>query len=135
MAALSHASALLFFMGAIISTLIWITQKDKSKYVAFQALQALTYHIVMILLSFLGMICYMGSFFLTFVFVPLSGSSQNSPLTGLFFLIPFLVFGLIGLAGFIYICYALVGAVMTLQGKDFRYLFLGRVLDKYLEKR
>ena len=45
MAALSHATALLPFMGVIAPIVIWVTQKDKSQYVAFQALQAMAYQL------------------------------------------------------------------------------------------
>jgi uncharacterized Tic20 family protein len=46
MAALAHISALLPLMGVIAPIVIWATQKDKSEYVAFQALQAVVYQLV-----------------------------------------------------------------------------------------
>jgi len=49
MAALAHISALLPLMGIIAPIVIWVTQKDKSEYVAFQALQAVAYQLLMIL--------------------------------------------------------------------------------------
>ncbi len=65
MAALAHISAVLPLIGVIAPTIIWATQKDKSEYVAFQALQAVAYQLVMILAWFIGMGCYMISAFLT----------------------------------------------------------------------
>lgn len=78
MAALAHASALLPLMGVIAPIVIWVSQKEKSKYVAFQALQALAYQLGMILAWFVGMGCYMLSFFGTFLGIPLSSSTNSS---------------------------------------------------------
>jgi len=47
-AALAHAATLLPMMGALASIVIWATQKDRSRYVAFQALQAAVYQIGMV---------------------------------------------------------------------------------------
>jgi uncharacterized Tic20 family protein len=63
MAALAHISALLPMMGVVAPIIIWVTQKGKSKFVAFQSLQALAYQLSMILAWFVGMGCYMFSFF------------------------------------------------------------------------
>ncbi len=136
MAGLSHISALLPLMGVIAPIVIWVTQKDKSKYVAFQSLQALAYQLVMLGAWFVGMGCYMVSFFSTFLtipFAPSTGSSQPSDLFfGLAFLIPFLVFGLIFLGGFLFIVYAIIGAIMAFQGRDFRYIVLGSRIERFL---
>src|SRR5512139_2065695 len=114
MAALSHASALLPMMGVIAPIVIWVTQKEKSKYVAFQSLQALAYQLCMIAAWFVGMGCYMLSFFGTFITVPFTspadGQSAN-PLLGLAFIIPFLVFGAIFVGGFLFVIYGIIGAI------------------------
>ena len=75
MAALAHISALLPFMGVIAPIIIWATQRDKSEYVAFQALQAVVYQLLMILAWFVGMGCYMLSFFTMFLGIPFAGES------------------------------------------------------------
>jgi uncharacterized Tic20 family protein len=95
MAALAHASALLPMMGVIAPIIIWVTQKEKSQYVAFQSLQALAYQLSMIVAWFVGMGCYLLSFFGIFLTIPFassSGSSHNiDPVFGLGFLIPFII--------------------------------------------
>ena len=73
MAALAHISAVLPFVGIIAPIIIWATQKDKSEYVAFQSLQAVAYQLVMILAWFIGMGCYMISFFTMFLRITFSG--------------------------------------------------------------
>jgi uncharacterized Tic20 family protein len=139
MAALAHVSALLPMMGVIAPIIIWATQKDKSEFVAFQALQAIAYQLLMILAWFVGMGCYMLSFFSTFFTIPFAGSSGEpnpavAPLFMLGFVIPFIVFGIIFIGGAIFILYGLIGAILTFQGKDFRYFILGDRLEKYLQK-
>lgn len=137
MAALAHISALLPLMGVIAPIIIWATQKDKSEFVAFQALQAVAYQLLMIFAWFVGMGCYMLSFFSTFLTIPFAesgGSSSVSPFFMLGFFIPFIIFGLIFMGGAIFILYGIVGAVMTFQGKNFRYMILGNWLAGYLQK-
>jgi dolichyl-phosphate-mannose--protein O-mannosyl transferase len=45
MAALAHGGILLFGMGLVAAIVLWVTQKEKSRYVAFQTLQAAAYHL------------------------------------------------------------------------------------------
>ena len=138
MAALAHVSALLPLMGVIAPIVIWATQKDKSEFVAFQALQAIAYQLLMIVAWFVGMGCYMLSFFSTFLTIPFAGEGMESGPGSLFFMlgffIPFAIFGLIFIGGAIFIIYGVVAAIMTFQGKDFRYALLGKRLERYLQK-
>lgn len=139
MAALAHVSVLLPMMGVIAPIVIWATQKDKSEYVAFQALQAIVFQLLMILAWFVGMGCYMLSFFGTFVTLPFVGDSRGevdpsvAPIFMLGFMIPFIVFGAIFIGGALFTIYGLIGAIQVFRGKDFRYVILGNRLAKYLE--
>lgn len=136
MAALSHVSALLPMIGVIAPIVIWVTQKEKSKYVAFQALQALAYQLCMILAWFVGMGCYMVSFFGTFFTLPFSDSSQPSnPIFTMGFIIPFLVIGAIFIGGIFFVIYGIVGAVMTFQGKPFRYVIIGKRVERFMQPK
>ena len=132
MAALSHVSALL-------PIIIWVTQKEKSQYVAFQSLQALAYQLSMIAAWFVGMGCYVLSFFGTFITIPFassSGSSQSvDPVFGLAFLIPFMVFGAIFIGGFFFVVYGVIGAIMAFQGKPFRYMIIGKRVERFMQPK
>jgi uncharacterized protein len=136
MAGLAHISALMPLMGTLAPIIIWVTQKDKSRYVAFQALQALAYQLCMVAAWFVGMGCYMLSFFTTIVTIPLASSSGSehsaSPLAILPILIPFLVFGMIFLGGFLFILYGVIGAVMAFRGKPFRYILIGKQIERFM---
>jgi uncharacterized Tic20 family protein len=143
MAALAHVTAILPFMGVIAPIVIWATQKEKSPYIAFQALQALVYQLTMILAWFAGMACYMCSFFGTFagVFaVPLTSTPSeevSGPAAVLMLgsmLVPFIVFGLIMMGGIVFVVYGLAGAVQVLRGRAFRYAIIGARLERYLQE-
>ena len=62
LAALSHASIVLGLfsngVGGIVAALvIWMIKRDKSPYVAFQALQALVYQVATFIVTGLAMCC------------------------------------------------------------------------------
>ncbi len=130
MAALAHIAVLLPMIGLIAAIVIWITQKDRSRFVAFQALQAIVFQLLLIVVWIGGMACYMASFFLTFFgTIAFASFGSNGPPVG--FLIPVaVIFGMIGLMG-IFIIYGIVAAVLTFQGKDFRYPLIGRWVERY----
>lgn len=135
MAALAHLSAILPMWGILAPIVIWLTQREKSRWAAFQALQAIAFQIAMILIYIVGFACYMGSFFALMIGGVL-GSQVNGiePVFGLSFALPFLVlFSLMG-ATLLSIIYGIAGAVLTFQGKDFRYVVIGRRLEDYLRR-
>jgi uncharacterized Tic20 family protein len=136
LAALAHAGIILPLMGILAPIFIWVTQKDKSRFVAFQSLQALAYHLLLFLGYILGIACYFFSFFLTFGGLFFASSSQDpvNGLFGLFSLAPFAAMGIFFCAGFLYVIYGLVGAALALSGKDFRYLLLGDFLERKMEQ-
>ena len=80
MAALAHTAAILPMWGIVAAIVIWVTQKDKSEYVGFQALQAIAYQLIMVLAWFAGMALYMGSFLVVILSIPSGSSSQPPPI-------------------------------------------------------
>jgi uncharacterized Tic20 family protein len=131
LAAISHAAVLFTTIGFVVPVGIYLTQKKKSSYLAFQALQALIWQIVMFVFSMLASSCMVGSIFIP---VLLTTALQNERLIGLsgggmFIAIMISVFVMtIGNLGFI--VYGIIGAVMTYQGKNFRYVFVGNRIEK-----
>ncbi|MGD2041771.1 MAG: DUF4870 domain-containing protein [Anaerolineae bacterium] len=133
LAALAHGSILLGIftsgIGGIITALIlWITQKDKSRYVAQQSLQALVYQAITFLVTMLAWCCW-GMLWMFMIFVPLMSNPQafeTTPPPGIFgglflMVVPFAVWGLT-------ILYGLWGAVSCLSGRDFKYAIIGNWL-------
>jgi uncharacterized Tic20 family protein len=131
LAAISHASVLFSNIGFFVPFGIYLTQKKKSSYLGFQALQALIWQIVMFVFSILASYCMVGSIFIP---VLLTTATQNENLVGvagggiiIVMIISVLVMT-IGNLGFI--IYGIIGAVTTYQGKDFRYIVIGNRINK-----
>jgi hypothetical protein len=136
LAGLAHLSVLLGIMtggigGAIAAMLIWITQKDKSDYVAFQALQAAVYQIAGTLVMTLAWCCWLMFYFATFI--PMMAQLDQNPdvlppsfwIGLLSMVVPLAVMGL-------WLLYGLWGSLRCFQGLDFQYVFVGRWVKRYL---
>ena len=134
LAGLAHGSILLGIftngVGGIVAALvIWATQKDKSPYVAFHALQALVYQAVTFIVTMLAWCCW-GALYTAMILVPLISNPdayQSAPPAGLWLglflmVFPFAIWGLT-------ILYGLWGAVRCFGGHDFRYAVIGRWVD------
>lgn len=128
MAAISHAAVVVSGPGILVGLLIWLTQREKSPYASRQGMQAVVYQlvgfIIIIALWFLWGIFYFISF------IPLiiaADRYQDAPppifFVGLGAMIIPIVFMIV------WAIYGLFAALMTLQGKDFNYAFIGRILQ------
>jgi hypothetical protein len=134
LAGLAHGSILIGIftsgIGGILTALvIWLVQKEKSAYVAAQALQALVYQVVAFLVTMVAWCCW-GALYMVLIFVPLlssPGTYGSSPPAGLFLglFLMFIPFGIWGLT----ILYGLYGAVRCLGGHDFEYAIIGNWLN------
>jgi uncharacterized Tic20 family protein len=157
MAALGHATIVWPLMGILAPMIIWATQREKSRFVAFQALQAGVYHMTLILAGLACGVCYCCSYLAMIVgafAMPLSmffaGPAQGptpeelppaalipaapSFLGLILFYLATIVLLFLGLAAWgAYVGYGLYGAVATLRGREFRYAILGPRLERYLE--
>lgn len=133
LAGLAHGSVLLGVftsgLGGILAALvIWLVQREKSSYVAAQALQALVYQTVTFIVTMLVWCCW-GAVWMTMLFAPLISRPEAygaSPPAGLWLglLLMVVPMGLWGLT----ILYGLWGAVRCLSGDDFRYVLIGKWL-------
>ena len=117
-------------MTVIVGVLVYINQREKSRFTAFQALQAAIYQLIgLILIIGLWMawtFCYMLSM------IPLISMMENNPSAApppLFFIglgsmmIPFIEMIVVWL-------YGLWAAVRVWGGHDFRYTLIGRWLER-----
>ncbi|HEX7972834.1 MAG TPA: DUF4870 domain-containing protein, partial [Anaerolineales bacterium] len=114
-AMLAHLSILvnLFtgFLGPVAALLIYLALKDRSRYVAYQAMQSFVFQLV----------AWIGGGILAVIAWAVSGALAVV-LIG-FCLMPIaLVISLIPLAALVY---GVIGAVQTNQGQDFRYWLVG----------
>lgn len=134
LAGLAHASIVLGWLtsglgGPIAALVIWLTQRDDSPWVAFQALQALAYQLIGIAIAFLSMMCWLVVWFGSMI--PLMANPNQyseAPPAGFFasfalLCIPFAI-------GILWTLYGLWGALRAWQGEDFRYVGLGDALAR-----
>jgi uncharacterized Tic20 family protein len=117
----------------LIPIIIWITQKDRSRFSGFQAVQAAVFPMCLILASFLVWSCFIGSFLASVVPFLVNANSPHW-VVDLPLLISSSVLLLWGLAGLVLDRYAVLAAVLTFRGRDFRYLILGPLVEGFLQR-
>ena len=128
LAALAHGSAVVQGIGILVGLFIYMTQRDKSRWAAFQALQAAVFQllnmIIIIVMWFLWGACYGLSM------IPLIIQAEANPDAAppaIFWIslgsmvVPLIFMVIVGL-------YGLWGGLRTWQGEDFRYLFHRQLL-------
>jgi uncharacterized Tic20 family protein len=134
LAGLAHGS---IFLGALtngvggigVALVIWLSQKEKSAYVAAQALQALVYQAVTFVIAMLVW-CFWGMLWMAMLLPPLISNPEayetDPPATlwiGLILMIvPLAIMGLT-------VLYGLWGAVRCFNGHDFKYVIIGNWLE------
>jgi uncharacterized Tic20 family protein len=134
LAGLAHGSILLGVwtngIGGIAAALvIWMSQKEKSAYVAAQALQALIYQVATGVISLL-LWCFWGAVWMALLLPPLIADPEayeTSPPPGLWvgLILMIVPFGIMGLT----ILYGLWGALRSFNGHDFKYIIIGNWLE------
>jgi uncharacterized Tic20 family protein len=132
-AVISHLSALAFGMGLLLSVIGWSEQRRKSKYAAFQCLQALGYQTLGYTVWLLSYLVLMVVFFCLILTV--SVVSDNGDPAGYAWLGGGMgvVLGILMLGGFgLYFLLPVIAAVSCAFGRDFRYPVMGNRLARYL---
>jgi uncharacterized Tic20 family protein len=135
LAGLAHGSILLGlftsgFGGLIVALIIWLFQREKSVYVAFQALQAMVYQLLGLVVTIVVWGCWTLTFFAS-LFIPLLANPsayEEAPPVLMFIALALMIVPL-GLMG-LWTLYGLWGALRTLQGADFEYVVVGRRLKQ-----
>lgn len=133
LAGLAHGSIVLGLftngVGGILAALvIWLTQKEKSTYVAGQALQALVYQSIVFVVTMTAWCCW-GALWMTMIFVPLFADppSEEAMLAGMWggMLLMVVPLGIWAVT----ILYGLWGTARCLSGHQFKYVLIGNWLE------
>lgn len=138
-AALGHLGAFAPFFGALAALVIWLTQKGRSSLLAFQALQALLFQALALVVYY---VVYLGLNVMSLIYLlPLMALSDSSGGDGawiglLFFsLVLFSVLLLMALAALAYYLLAALAAVNLLRGRDYRYPLIGKLTENLTHRR
>lgn len=121
-AALAHASTLLNMVtgmgGLIAAAVIWLTQKEKSAWVAFHGLQSLVFQAALYLsVSMVVGVVWLVGFALSFITFGI-GTIVSVPVM--------IVVMLLGMAcGTGGLVYSLYGAYQVYEGREFHYIWIG----------
>jgi uncharacterized Tic20 family protein len=132
--------AIAHFAGWLVALIVWASQKEKSRFMRFQALQALAFDAVvtvgMVILSAGFAMLMVAGLFLWTVTV---AASQGDPgglwvvLVLLPALLPIVGMPFFAIAGLGIFAMRITAAVSVFQGRDFKYPWLGRQVEKFLE--
>jgi len=127
---LSHLAILIPNIGILAPIVIWFTQKEKSKFVRYNAIQAIFFQLLFFLLLmlsiFIGIILMAVSLILTNV------TSGGEP--GAFFWVSMVIINFYFPLWFFFSIYAIVAAIKSYKGKIFRYLVIGKIIEKRVYK-
>ena len=133
MAALSH------FFGLIAAVIVWATQKDKSRFVRFQALQAMAFDALFVVAYMLFMFCAMSVIFVLLMAGALS-LAQSAPPDNVFpamtmgMLVPWAMFTCILPLVLVAMLVRIIAAVSVATGHNFRYPWIGSRVEAFLRE-
>ncbi|MEW6030521.1 MAG: DUF4870 domain-containing protein [Chloroflexota bacterium] len=135
-----HSTVILQMWGIIIPLVIWITQKERSAKIRFQALQAIFYQLIAVVANVLGTV---GGVVIYLVFiggilvaasVGSSNGNEISPMLGILLIVfmgGFMLFWLISMVAIpLYYLLAAIASIQTIRGHDFKYPILGSMIAR-----
>jgi uncharacterized Tic20 family protein len=137
-------AAVAHFFGLVIALIVWATQKDKSRFIRFQALQAVAFDLSFVLVFFVGFACMFVMIFGGTMLGALGTAALGADDSGaagaggllfsLAFILPFaaqcVIFALMG----IFFVARIIAAISVFQGRDFRYPVLGERVEQFLSR-
>ena len=130
LAALAHGAVATQGIGILVGVVVYVTQRDKSRYAAFQGLQAALFQLANLIIT-IGLWVVSGILYglsMILLIVQADANPDAAPpaifwIAMISMVIPLIYMVLVGL-------YGLWGAVRTWQGRDFKYPLIGGWLEK-----
>ena len=126
LALFSHLS--LFLGGIVLPIIFWATNKDKSKFVTFHALQSVWFHVAYIfMIVIVAIFTAIGGFGIAALMGGMSskGHTSSSPI---FVIVMIFVYGFIFLIVFAGIAYAIYMGVKAHKGELKKYPIIGKII-------
>lgn len=132
--------ALAHLFGPLVAFIVWTTQKDKSRFVKFQALQALAFDVILIVAMGVIFFCVFGILFVGMfgaMFGALGNASSSDAIAPFFmmpFAFPFVIFACIFPFSFLIMVLRLIAAVSIFNGRNYQYPLIGKWLGNFLKE-
>ncbi len=134
-AALCHASAILFFTGMLVPLVTLLTTKNTEAKLRRQAKQALLYQGIASAAYLIVSVILFGVYMVVMLSIALLSAGQSAEADSLFLVVMaillffMMVFSfLMQVLGPLYLGFAVFAALRSLQGRDFNYPLLGRLV-------
>jgi uncharacterized Tic20 family protein len=130
--------ALAHFFGIMGSLIIYAIQKDKSRFVRFQAVQALAFDFIVMLVMFVVFFCLFGVMFIGMfgtMFAGLNSAAQSNDVSWLMIfpvMFPFLMVTCIFPFSIALFVARIVATISVLNGNNFHYPWLGTKVEQFL---
>ncbi len=130
LAALAHGAVATQGIGILVGVVVYVTQREKSRYAAFQGLQAALFQLANAIIT-IGLWVVWGILYglsIPLLIMQADANPDAAPpaifwVAMISMVLPLIYMVLVGL-------YGLWGAARTWQGRDFKYLLIGGWLEK-----
>jgi uncharacterized Tic20 family protein len=141
MAALCYASFVIPVIGIVVPFVIWLTQRERSPYLRFQAMQAFAFQLLAVLAYILY---YAFQIIVPILMLPMAliqpehdilGTILVSLMLGALFTVAIMQFVFFCIGGPLYLFMGFFGAWRVLQGHDFQYPLLGNLVGKFANRK
>ena len=137
LAAIAHSTAIITLWGILFPALVWASEKERSPFLRFQALQAAIFQAIGTLAYFIGTGLYMLLVFGMMAVLMIGGRAATPEATipaAALIALPVLCLAFVGLLlGPLYFILASWAALRILRGRDYRYPVLGNFLARRQE--
>lgn len=126
--------------GPLVTIMVWATQKDKSRFVKFQALQALAFDLCIVIIGGHVFFCLFGFIFLGMfwtMFTTLDNASSSNEFMSLFalpFMFPFVTFACVAPVSIGILVVRLIAGISVLNGRNYKYPVVGKWLENFIDK-
>lgn len=131
--------ALAHVLGSLVAIIVWFIQKDRSRFVKFQALQALVFDVILFVASGLIFACLFGVILLGMSFSMFNLLQNPAAADGFEFLVaipmlfPFIMFGCAFPLSLAILVLRLIAGISVLNGRNYHYPVIGKWLDGFLD--
>lgn len=130
-------------LGIIWALIIWAIEKDKSRFVRFQAMQAVAFNgvvmVVMLVVVGAGLLLTFLAMAILMILVGILASQESQSLLiwviPFFPMFPFFIIGIFAPVSLALTVAQLIASIRVFQGNDFHYPWLGNQVEKWLSNR